>query len=284
MSSPRRERPCPGSTISAARISSPSISNTAGGYCFYKDARLSRILRYRYNEIPPRQQRTLFLHPRRRGHLGPGLEAGPARARRLRMPARPGLYPNHRDPRRRQGGLPLFRAPRDPGRGASGDPDQPVRAGQAPRALFSFVEWCLWNALDDMTNFQRNLNTGEVEVEGSVIYHKTEYRERRNHYAFYGVNAPAGRVRHGSRRASSAPTAACMHPRRWSEGRARNSVAHGWAPIASHHLQVDLPPAASGPWSSSSDMWRTIPEKKWAAPGSSTRSRPGPIMAHFATG
>ena len=28
------------------------ISNTAGGYCFYKDARLRRILRYRYNNIP----------------------------------------------------------------------------------------------------------------------------------------------------------------------------------------------------------------------------------------
>ena len=52
----------------------------------------------------------------------------------------------------------------------------------------SFVEFCLWNAQDDRTNFQRNFSTGEVEVEGSVIYHKTEYRERRNHYAFYAVN------------------------------------------------------------------------------------------------
>ena len=28
------------------------ISNTAGGYHFYKDARLRRITRYRYNNIP----------------------------------------------------------------------------------------------------------------------------------------------------------------------------------------------------------------------------------------
>ena len=28
------------------------VSNTAGGYCFYKDARLRRILRYRYNDVP----------------------------------------------------------------------------------------------------------------------------------------------------------------------------------------------------------------------------------------
>lgn len=53
------------------------------------------------------------------------------------------------------------------------------------------VEWCLWNAVDDSTNFQRNLNIGELEVEDSVIYHKTEYRERRDHYAYYGVNAPS---------------------------------------------------------------------------------------------
>ena len=35
-----------------------------------------------------------------------------------------------------------------------------------------------------------NFSTGEVEVHGSAIYHKTEYRERRNHYALYAVNAP----------------------------------------------------------------------------------------------
>ena len=28
------------------------ISNTAGGYCFYRDAKLQRILRYRYNNVP----------------------------------------------------------------------------------------------------------------------------------------------------------------------------------------------------------------------------------------
>ena len=37
-----------------------------------------------------------------------------------------------------------------------------------------------------MTNYQRNLSIGEVEVERhGTIYHKTEYRERRDHYAFY---------------------------------------------------------------------------------------------------
>ena len=56
------------------------------------------------------------------------------------------------------------------------------------------VEWCLWNAVDDSSNFQRNLSTGEVEIEkqddATLIYHKTEFKERRNHYAFFAVNSP----------------------------------------------------------------------------------------------
>ena len=56
--------------------------------------------------------------------------------------------------------------------------------------LFPFVEFCLWDAVDDSTNFQRNLSTGEVEVEPNAIYHKTEYRERRNHYAVFWADRP----------------------------------------------------------------------------------------------
>jgi cellobiose phosphorylase len=56
--------------------------------------------------------------------------------------------------------------------------------------MFSFIEFCLWNAYDDMTNYQRTYSIGAVEIEGSTIYHKTDYRERRNHYSFYSVNQP----------------------------------------------------------------------------------------------
>ena len=44
--------------------------------------------------------------------------------------------------------------------------------GEKTVSLFSYVEWCLWNADDDSRNFQRNLNTGEVEVVGSSIITK----------------------------------------------------------------------------------------------------------------
>ena len=107
--------------------------------------------------------------------------------------------------------------------------------------LFSFIEWCLWNAEDDMTNFQRNFSTGEVEVKDSVIYHKTEFKERRNHYAFYSVNNPIDgydtdrETFIGLYNDLDAPDVV-------RGGQAKNSVAHGWSPIASHYLEIELKP------------------------------------------
>jgi cellobiose phosphorylase len=107
--------------------------------------------------------------------------------------------------------------------------------------LFSFVEWCLWNALDDMTNFQRNFSTGEVEVEDGVIYHKTEYRERRNHYAFYSVNGPVAGF-DTDRETFLGIYNGFDHPDAVFSGKPRNSIAHGWSPVASHCVEVDLEP------------------------------------------
>jgi cellobiose phosphorylase len=105
--------------------------------------------------------------------------------------------------------------------------------------LFSFVEWNLWNALDDMTNFQRNFNIGEVEIDGSTIYHKTEYRERRNHYAFYSVNSKINGF-DTDRESFVGLYNSYADPQVVNEGRPKNSVAHGWSPIASHMLEIEL--------------------------------------------
>ena len=64
------------------------------------------------------------------------------------------------------------------------------RSTPARLSLFGAVEFCLWDANDDATNFQRNYSIGEVEVEDGVIYHKTEYRERRDHFAFFACSEP----------------------------------------------------------------------------------------------
>ena len=118
--------------------------------------------------------------------------------------------------------------------------------GSAPKtfSVFSYVEFCLWNAMDDMTNFQRNFSTGEVEVHGSAIYHKTEYRERRNHYALYAVNAPIAGFDTdrdsflGAYGENSAPEVVVT-------GASKDSMASGWAPVGSHHLSVSLAPGES---------------------------------------
>lgn len=107
--------------------------------------------------------------------------------------------------------------------------------------LFSFVEWCLWNAQTDMENFQRNLSTGEVEVDGSVIYHKTEYRERRNHYAYYSVNVPVTGFE-TDRESFLGLYNGFDEPETVLRGKAKNSIAHGWSPIASHSLEIELQP------------------------------------------
>src|SRR5262249_42325882 len=115
------------------------------------------------------------------------------------------------------------------------------RATPADIQLFSAVEFCLWEATDDSTNFQRNLSIGEVEVEGGVIYHKTEYRERRDHFAYFACSQDVSgfdtqrEAFLGAYRGWDSPIAV-------QEGRSSNSVAHGWAPIGSHHVRLQLQP------------------------------------------
>ena len=132
--------------------------------------------------------------------------------------------------------------------------------------LFSFVEWCLWNAEDDMTNFQRNFSTGEVEVEGSVIFHKTEFRERRDHYAFYGVNQDIDGFE-TDRDTFLGPYSGFDQPAAVTEKRARNTIAHGWSPIASHRIEVELGPGEHRELVFQLGYVEVPGNDKWAAPG-----------------
>jgi cellobiose phosphorylase len=217
------------------------ISNTAGGYSFYKDARLRRITRYRYNNVP------LDLGGGKYYYINDGGEVwSPAWA-----PIKKDL--DLYECRHGMGytkitgelngintSITFFVPP-----GVNAEIHKVVikntSKGKKQIKLFSFVEWCLWNALDDMTNFQRNYNTGEVEVKGSVIYHKTEYKERRNHYAFFSVNTPI--CGFDSDRESFMGTYNGFHnPDAVMKGQPTNSIADGWHPIASHCVEIELEP------------------------------------------
>jgi len=216
------------------------ISHTAGGYSFYRDARLRRLTRYRYNNVPADEGgRYIYLRDNTTGEFwSPSWQ--PTRHNAEDFVCRHGL------------GYAVigstFRGIRAETRyfvplGASLEiwdltlANQ--RGGPCALSVFSAVEFCLWDAWDDATNFQRNLNTGEVEVADGVIFHKTEYRERRNHFAFFACSEPLSGF-DTQRDAFLGPYRGWNRPLAVERGQSANSVAHGWSPMGSHHVQVAL--------------------------------------------
>ena len=219
------------------------ISNTGGGYSFYKDAKLLRLTRYRYNNIPLDSNGHYYYINENGKVWNPGWM--PTKAELDSYECRHGL------------GYSVFTGVKNELKaemtafvpiGSSCEVNKVTLTNESNTeksfSLFSYVEFCLWNAMDDMTNFQRNFNTGEVEIHGSQIYHKTEYRERRNHYAVYSVNAPVDGFDTdrdtflGAYGENSAPKAVM-------ENAAGNSLASGWSPIGSHQIKLTLTPGES---------------------------------------
>lgn len=163
------------------------ISNTAGGYSFYKDAKFRRITRYRYNGVPMDNGGRYFYIKDGDCIWNPGWK--PCKTPLDSYECRHGMgYTRITGEKNGVQASVLFFVPENTWAEVQKVTLTNKSSQTKSLKLFSFVEWCLWNAQTDMENFQRNLSTGEVEIEGSVIYHKTEYRERRNHYAFYSVN------------------------------------------------------------------------------------------------
>ncbi len=102
----------------------------------------------------------------------------------------------------------------------------------------------MWDAQDDSTNFQRNFSIGQVEIEDGVIYHKTEYRERRDHFAFFACSEKIAGY-DTQREAFLGPYRGWDNPAAVERGQLSNSVAHGWAPVGSHHVKLSLKPGES---------------------------------------
>ena len=216
------------------------ISNTAGGYCFYKDAKFRRLTRYRYNNVPMDVGGRYYYIKDGDTVWNPGWK--PTQTELDFYECRHGLsYSKFIGEKNGVcSGLTCF-VPK----GTNAEVHKLVIKNcsdvRKELKLFSFAEWCLWNAQTDMENFQRNLSVGEVEVDGSVLYHKTEYKERRDHYAFFSVNAPIDGF-DTDRESFIGLYNGFEQPVAVLEGSPRNSVAHGWSPIASHYLEVNLEP------------------------------------------
>ena len=219
------------------------ISNTCGGYTFYKDAKLLRLTRYRYNDCPTDTNGKYFYIKDGDTVWNPGWQ--PTKTELDSYECRHGIgYSKFMGSKNGIKANILSFVPINNNCEISRLTLTNESSAEKKFSVFSYVEWCLWNADDDMKNFQRNLSTGEVEVKGSTIYHKTEYRERRNHYAIYSVNAPIAGFdtsRDDFLGAYNGPD----KPDAVKNGKCTNSMASGWSPIASHQLDVTLAPGES---------------------------------------
>ena len=218
-------------------------SNTCGGYSFYKDAKLLRLTRYRYNNVPLDSNGLYYFIKDGDTVWNPGWM--PTKTELDDYKCRHGL--GYSVFEGKKNGISTVLTDFVP-MGAACEVNKLTLTNESDEkkdfTLFSYVEFCLWNAMDDMTNFQRNFSTGEVEIHGSTIYHKTEYRERRNHYAIFSVNADIDGFdtdrdsflgAYGENRA----------PEVVMTGKAKNSVASGWAPVGSHQINISLAPGES---------------------------------------
>ncbi len=257
------------------------ISNTCGGYTFYKDAKLLRMTRYRYNDVPNDINGKYFYIKEGNSIWNPGWK--PTQTELDSYECRHGIgYSRFTGAKNNLEASVLTFVPMDDNCEIS--QVKLTNAGGSTKtiSLFSYVEWCLWNADDDSRNFQRNLNTGEVEVIGSAIYHKTEYRERRNHYAVYAVNTPVDGF-DTSRDAFLGAYRGAANPEVVENGQASNSVASGWSPIASHQINVTLHPGESKTFVFVLGYLENPEDDKWEAPGVINKKPAQTMLAKYQT-
>ena len=257
------------------------ISNTAGGYSFYKDAKFRRLTRYRYNGVPMDAGGRYFYIKDGDTVWNPGWK--PTKTELDSYECRHGM--NYTRIKGEKNGLRaelLFFVPLETH--AEIAKLTLTNTTDKPKTfkLFSFIEWCLWNAATDMENFQRNFSTGEVEIEGSTIYHKTEYKERRNHYAFYHVNAPIDGF-DTDRESFLGLYNGFDEPQVVTEGKPRNSEAHGWSPIASHYMEITLQPGESRDLVFMLGYVENEQDKKWESKGVINKEKAHDMIARFDT-
>jgi len=257
------------------------VSNTAGGYSWHRDARLRRLTRYRYNNVPSDTGgRYLYLRDDSTGeYWSPSWQ--PTRTALDSYECRHGMSYTTIDSAK-DGILArtLYFVP----------PGETLevwrltltneRAEPAEISVFSSVEFALWDAQDDATNYQRNYSTGEVEVENGVIYHKTEYRERRDHFAFFACSEPlAGfdtqrEAFLGSYRGFDRPLAV-------ERGHTSDSIAHGWSPHGAHHVRIALEPGATKEVIFLLGYWENPRDAKFAAPGIINKTLVKPVIERW---
>jgi cellobiose phosphorylase len=257
------------------------ISNTAGGYTFYKDAKFRRITRYRYNNVPMDSGGKYFYIKDEDTIWSPGWK--PCKTELDSYECRHGMnYTTIRGEKNGVSAKVLYFVPLK----TWAEVQKLTLTNHSKETkklkVFSFVEWCLWNAAADMENFQRNFSTGEVEIQDSVIYHKTEYKERRDHYAYYSVNTPIQGY-DTDRESFFGLYNGFDEPQVVAEGKPRNTEAHGWSPIASHYIEVELKPGESKDFIYVLGYVENKEEEKWESKNTINKKKAKETIARFDT-
>ena len=256
------------------------LSNTAGGYSFYRDARLRRLTRYRYNNSPLDSEGFRVYVRDGETVWNPGWQ--PTQTELDSYCCRHGL------------GYTVLSGSKN---GVSASQELFVPKGdncllmrvtlrnesdaEKRLSLFPYVEFCLWDAMDDSSNFQRNFSTGEVELEPAAIYHKTEYRERRDHYAVFWAN----RVPDGfdtQRDAFLGVYGSPARPEAVFGAGCTGSVAHGWQPVGAMQFDLCLAPGAGESLILGLGYLENPQAEKWEKPGVINKARAHEMIARYA--
>ena len=221
------------------------ISNTAGGYSFYKDARERRILRYRYNNIPmDRGGRYLYIRDNKlKDFWSATWQPTVQDLEDYEYECRHGL------------GYTKIRAKYS---GLSSEATYFVPLGEnleiwmltlrnetkkkRDLSIFSFAEFCLWDALNDMTDYQYNLNIGETSYDDGTIYHLSRYRVEGNYLAYFACTNAKVAAFDSQRRDFLGNYGSLEAPEVVASGKCKNSIACGWAPIGAHQVNIKLGP------------------------------------------
>ncbi len=259
------------------------LSATGGGYSYYRDARLRRLTRGRYNNVPMDfGGRYLYLRDNANGaYWSPSWM--PTQSELDFYECRHGM------------GYSTISAKKD---GIASRSRYFVPLGEnleiwqltvtnerqepAEISVFSSVEFALWEANDDMTNFQRNLNTGQVEVEANTIFHKTEYRERRDHFAYFACSENVDGF-DTQREAFLGPWRGWDRPQAVEAGASSNSIAHGWSPMGSHHVKLSLASGETKQVIFVLGYFENARDDKFDPPGSQTVNKKGvwPVIEKY---
>ena len=257
------------------------VSNTAGGYSFYRDARLRRLTRYRYNSSPLDMDGHHIYIKDGDTVWNPGWQ--PTKTELDSYTCRHGL--GYTILEGRKNGVTAQQELFVP-KGDACELDRLILRNDSGTEkeldVFSYVEFCLWDAVDDSSNFQRNFSTGEVEVEGSAVYHKTEYRERRDHYAVFWANCPISSF-DTSRDAFCGVYGGPADPQAVRAGHCSGSIAHGWAPVGALHIHVKLAPGECRSILFGLGYIENPQEEKFVAPGVINKARAHAMMERYAT-